>query len=290
MDYPFDIELLSAQHKFRHAGAFPTALSPQEGRFLLIYVASGLMRGVLRMADGQIVFEASGGLYDGAMVMVPHGAVFENTFADYATEAFVYEFACPTLRLNPARQRCYVMAAKGGRAVVFQMARRLSTYEVAVLRPMTEHVAFALRSPSGGAYLFRARLLLQGLLAYLVQVPAGTTGGFFDDPRNMLFKEIEAQPRAFKVQNAAKRIGQTPAGVVKGFKRTFGVSPQQFKTIQSAHLTQYYILKTKMSFKAIAQRLGFSSASYFTQFVRRQTGKTPRDIRASGQWQKRRKR
>ena len=107
---------------------------------------------------------------------------------------------------------------------------------------------------------------------------------------NMLFKEIEAQPRAFKVQNVAKRMGQTPERVVKGFKRTYGRSPQQFKTEQSLHLAQYYILKTKMSFKMIALRLGFGSASYFTQFIRRETGKTPRDIRASGKWQKRRER
>ena len=290
MDYPFDVELLSTQHKYRHDGAFPTALSPPEGRFLLVFVASGLTRGVLRLADGQIAFETSGGLYDGAMVLVPHGAVLENTFDEISTEACVYEFACPSLRLNPARRLCYVMAAKGGRAVVFQMARRLSTYDVAVLRPAAERIAYAPCSPSGGSYWFRARLLLHALLAHLVQVPAGKTGGFFDDPRNALFKEIEAQPRAFTVQNAAKRTGQTPEGVVKGFKRTFGVSPQQFKTIQSAHLAQYYILKTKMSFKTIALRLGFSSASYFTQFIRRETGKTPRDIRASGKWQKRRER
>ena len=290
MDYPFDVELLSTQHKYRHDGAFSTALSPQEGRFLLVYVASGLTRGVLRLADGQIAFEASGGLYDGAMVLVPHGAVFENEFDNISTEACVYEFACTSLRLNPARRLCYVMAAKGGRAVVFQMARRLSTYEVAVLRPISEDIAYVSPGSSGGAYWFRARLLLHALLAHLVQVPANKTGGLFDNPRNMLFKEIEAQPRAFTVQDAAKRTGQTPEGVVKGFKRTFGVSPQQFKTIQSAHLAQYYILKTKMSFKTIALRLGFSSASYFTQFIRRETGKTPRDIRASGKWQKRRER
>ena len=64
----------------------------------------------------------------------------------------------------------------------------------------------------------------------------------------------------------------------------------QIKTKQSLHLAQYYMLKTKMSFKTIALRLGFGSASYFTQFIRRETGKTPRDIRASGQWQKPRKR
>jgi AraC-like DNA-binding protein len=47
---------------------------------------------------------------------------------------------------------------------------------------------------------------------------------------------------------------------------------------------------TKAQIKKIALRLGFGSASYFTQFIRRETGKTPRAIRASGKWQKRRKR
>ena len=93
------------------------------------------------------------------------------------------------------------------------------------------------------------------------------------------------------VASGMKRgVWQTPSAVVKDFKKSHGRSPQQFKTEQSLHLAQYYILKTKMSFKMIALRLGFGSASYFTQFIRRETGKTPRDIRASGKWQKRRER
>lgn len=290
MNYPFDVELFPSRKAIGKVGAFPTEMSPPEGRFLLVYVASGMKRGVLRMADGQIAFKASGKLYESAMVLVPHGAVFENEFADDATEAYVYDFSCPSLRLNPARLRYYVMAAKSGRAVAFLMAQRLSTYDVAVLRSAADRIFYASCNPADGAIRFRGCLLLQALLAYLVQVPTSNSVWFFDDPRNTLYKEIEAQPRAFKVKNVAKRMGQTPGAVVKGFKTSHGRSPQQFKTEQSLHLAQYYMLQTKMSFKAIALRLGFSSASYFTQFIRRETGKTPRDIRASGKWQKRRER
>ena len=290
MHYPFDVELFSSLKKFGNWRALPTEMSPAEGHFLLLYVASGMKRGVLRMADGQIAFEASGKLYESAMVLVPHGAVFENEFDDTATEAYVYDFACPSLRLNLARLRCYVMAAKSGRAVTFLMAQRLSTYDVAVLRPVADRIFYASFNPGDGAIWFRGCLFLQGLLAYLVQVPASKSEWFFEDPGNTLYKEIEAQPRAFKVKSVAKRMGQTPSAVVKDFKKSHGRSPQQFKTEQSLHLAQYYILKTKMSFKMIALRLGFGSASYFTQFIRRETGKTPRDIRASGKWQKRRER
>ena len=157
MDYPFGVELFPSQKKLNEMGAFPAEISPPEGHFLLVYVASGLKRGVLRMADGQIAFEASGKLYEGAMVLVPHGAVFENEFADDATEAYVYDFACPMLRLDQARLRGYVMAAKGGRAVVFQMARRLSTYDIAVLRPVSDRIFIASHSQSGGPKRFSGK-------------------------------------------------------------------------------------------------------------------------------------
>lgn len=287
MDYPIDVTLFPSRDKYQHAGAFPSELSPPEGRFLLVFVASGLTRGRLRLADGQTVFEASGKVYEGVLLLVPHGAVFENTFDEVTTEASALEFACPSLRLNPARRLCYVMAAKGGRGVSFQMARRMSTYDIAVLRPLAERVVYASGYAPGSARLFRGGLILQALLGHLVQVPPAKPTEFYDDPRLTLYHEIEAWPRAFKVEDVARRTGQTQASVRKSFKRAYGVTPQQMKTDQSLHLARYYILNTKSSFKRIALRLGFSSASYFTQFIRRETGKTPRDIRASGKFQKR---
>ena len=41
----------------------------------------------------------------------------------------------------------------------------------------------------------------------------------------------------------------------------------------------HYSKSSKLTFKVIAKRLGFGSASYFTRFIRQHTGKTPREMR-----------
>lgn len=278
MNYWIEAELFPSAKAFGEYGTIPAELSPPEGRFTLLYVASGMKRGILRMADGRIAFAASGRLYEGAMVLVPHGAVFECGFAAGVAEAFAYELACPGLKLNRPRMR-YAMRVGDGRAVAMGMSVALSTYDIAVLRPLTDRIFQASFSQKGGARHLQGCLFLQTLLGYFITVRDRV--GYFDDPANTLFKEIEAQPRAFKVREAAKRAGRTPGGLVKGFRKAYGKTPQHVKTAQSLHLAQYYIIRTKLPFKTIAARMGFSSASYFTQFVRRTTGRTPRALRAA---------
>ena len=281
MNYWIEAELFPSFKAFGEYWTIPAELSPPEGRFTLLYVASGMKRGILRMADGRIAFAASGRLYEGAMVLVPHGAVFECGFAAGVAEAFAYELACPGLKLNKPRLR-YAMPVGDGKAVAMRMSVALSTYDIAVLRPLSDRIFQASHSQRGGARHLQGCLFLQALLAYFI--PVQERMGYFDDPANMVFKEIEAQPRAFKVREAAKRAGRTPGGVVKGFRKAYGTTPQRVKTAQSLHLAQYCIIRTNLPFRTVAARMGFSSASYFTQFVRRTTGRTPRELRAAGKW------
>ena len=92
-------------------------------------------------------------------------------------------------------------------------------------------------------------------------------------------KALEADPRRVPILELAARLGMSPNTLRRRFRRFMNKNPQTFKTDHSLHLARYYILHTQLTFKVIAKRLGFSSASYFTTFIRQHTGKTPREMR-----------
>lgn len=278
MDGNLEIELFPALEMLPGKGGIPPAVSAPKGRFLLIFVASGMKGATMRFTDGTTAFRASGRLYEAVMMIVPHGAVFESEFDKQTTEAYVFDFSCSGLRCNPFDYMFTLESSRGWSAIVSPVVQ-LTTYDISVLRPMAERIFKASFESVGSARHLRGCLFLQALLGHFLTATGARA--YSEYPAGNFFKEVEARPRAFTVKAAAKRMGFTRAGVVKLFKAASGgISPMRFKTAQSLHLALYSILETKMPFSVIAARLGFSSQSYFTQFIKRNTGKTPRELRA----------
>ncbi|MBQ6245847.1 MAG: helix-turn-helix domain-containing protein, partial [Kiritimatiellae bacterium] len=133
-------------------------------------------------------------------------------------------------------------------------------------------------APTGGGRHLKGTVLLLSLLTNLFTGPA-RTGDEDNPPELRVEKALEADPRRVPIKELAARLGMSPNTLRRRFRRFMNKNPQAFKTDHSLHLARYYILHTQLTFKVIAKRLGFSSASYFTTFIRQHTGKTPREMR-----------
>lgn len=65
------------------------------------------------------------------------------------------------------------------------------------------------------------------------------------------------------------------------FKQEYGVSPINYMITRKIVESKYLLSETDLSLAQIAQMLGFSSPSYFSQAFRRSQGVSPIDYRKS---------
>ena len=65
------------------------------------------------------------------------------------------------------------------------------------------------------------------------------------------------------------------------FKREYGASPINYMITRRIEESKYLLVETDLSLSRIAQLLGFSSLSYFSQVFRRSQGISPMDYRQS---------
>ena len=69
--------------------------------------------------------------------------------------------------------------------------------------------------------------------------------------------------------------------LVHAFKREYGISPISYLIQRRLEESRYLLRQTDITLSQIAQILGFSSASYFSQSFRRAEGMTPMEYRKS---------
>ena len=74
--------------------------------------------------------------------------------------------------------------------------------------------------------------------------------------------------------------------LVHAFKSEYGVSPINYMISRRIDESRYLLKETNMSLSEIAQVLGFSSASYFSQSFRRSEGTSPIEYRKANKHQK----
>ena len=65
------------------------------------------------------------------------------------------------------------------------------------------------------------------------------------------------------------------------FKREYGISPMNYMTVRRIEESKYLLSETDLSPSHIAQLLGFSSPSYFSQVFRRSENTSPMEYRQS---------
>lgn len=258
-------------------------ISPEDfgTSFALCWVVSGVTHAELTLGDGQVAFGKPIGISDGFAVVVPSGARLRLKSDIAHEEATVFWFDCPDLKFYPSLLR-YGLKCPNGSTMSVSMSKPLSAYETAVARPMVARTHNLHKMQDGSGRQLYGQIAFEAILACLFSVPMDME--YWGRPANVLLKAIEADPLRTKVADMARKLKCTASGLSKSVKKMSRQTPSWRKRQQTLHFARYYILKTQLPFKNIAKRIGFSTATYFSRYVRERTGKTPREIRAAGKW------
>lgn len=80
-------------------------------------------------------------------------------------------------------------------------------------------------------------------------------------------------------QELADRTGYTISGFEKKFRKVFRESPHKWMTRQKTKEILYSISRTSLTISQISDDFGFSSPSAFNDFVKRNSGQTPGQLR-----------
>jgi AraC-like DNA-binding protein len=81
------------------------------------------------------------------------------------------------------------------------------------------------------------------------------------------------------VSELAHAMNYSISGFEKKFRKVFGESPYQWMKARKAYQIHCLICDGKLNFKEISDQFGFASVSDFCNFVKREFGQTPREIR-----------
>ena len=119
--------------------------------------------------------------------------------------------------------------------------------------------------------------LLAALASALGRAPARRAADPWRRVRDQLERNLG---RPLTLAEVARAAGVTPDHVIRGFRRSHGMSPMAWRA--RATLRQACtLLETALPVKTVAQRLGFTDASAFSRAFRRQFGLTPTQFLAN---------
>ncbi|WP_026316202.1 helix-turn-helix transcriptional regulator [Actinokineospora enzanensis] len=86
----------------------------------------------------------------------------------------------------------------------------------------------------------------------------------------------------WSVRAYAERIGVTPGYLTEAVKAATGRTPSELVREARAHEAKRLLVRTDLTVRQIAGRVGFADAAYFCRFFRRETGVSPGDFRRTG--------
>ena len=101
---------------------------------------------------------------------------------------------------------------------------------------------------------------------------------FSDEVRKIVLVHIQDQ-QLIDVDLLATQLAMHPSQVYRKLKAELGINPSKFIRTLRLEVAEEYLLKTDISVKAIAFRVGFSSSSYFVQCFKAHFGYTPKAYR-----------
>lgn len=274
-----DIQLVSAKNLWNNNGApnlSKLAVKPKEGCHALLYLASGATGGEMRLYDGTVPFAAPNDKSVGFVIFVPNGAELALDVVPKCTEGYCFALKCQGLKRNLPRERLAIKS-EGGESIAFNFSARLSFYETTILRPFAERAYNYFHEKAGKGSRLGALCCLMALFESLLE--SSNRQKFSEDPVARLWKAIETKPQGVKIAEAANAANFSPGGLSRRFKKEKGISPTEFKHRQTIHFARFYIANSSLPFSKIARKLGFQSASYFTQFIEKHLGKSPSELR-----------
>ncbi|MBE1500949.1 AraC-like DNA-binding protein [Amycolatopsis lexingtonensis] len=81
----------------------------------------------------------------------------------------------------------------------------------------------------------------------------------------------------------AERIGVTPGHLTEAVKAATGRTAAQLLREARTREAQRFLLRTDLTVRQVASRVGFADPAYFCRFFRRETGLSPGDFRRAGE-------
>ncbi|MFJ4014095.1 AraC family transcriptional regulator [Streptomyces sp. NPDC090026] len=92
----------------------------------------------------------------------------------------------------------------------------------------------------------------------------------------------EPEPGSWSVGDCARRIGVTPGYLTEAVKAATGRTPGQLVRAARTHEAKRLLVRTDLTVRQVAGRVGFTDPAYFCRFFRRETGLSPGDFRRGG--------
>jgi AraC-like DNA-binding protein len=90
---------------------------------------------------------------------------------------------------------------------------------------------------------------------------------------------VRTDHQLWSVRAYAERIGVTPGYLTEAVKTATGRTPSQLVRQARTHEAQRLLVKTDLSVRQVAKRVGFPDPAYFCRFFRRETGVSPGEFR-----------
>jgi AraC-like DNA-binding protein len=87
----------------------------------------------------------------------------------------------------------------------------------------------------------------------------------------------------WSVRAHAERIGVTPAHLTEAVKAATGRTAAQLVREARIREAERFLLRTDLTVRQVASRVGFADPAYFCRFFRRETGSSPGDFRRAGE-------
>ncbi|MFJ1760494.1 helix-turn-helix domain-containing protein [Amycolatopsis sp. NPDC088138] len=87
----------------------------------------------------------------------------------------------------------------------------------------------------------------------------------------------------WSVRAHAERIGVTPEHLTDAVKAATGRTAAQLVREARIREAQRFLLRTDLTVRQVASRVGFADPAYFCRFFRRETGSSPGDFRRAGE-------
>lgn len=258
-------------------------------RFQLVYLAGGMLSGGVRLPDGEWLYRNSGEMTESRMLLVPPGGSFLGEFDQLAREFAVFEFDCEGLRYD-VEHRVFNWPLGEGSSQQLTPCLPLKAHEVLRLRPAVTmiHERFE-HDPASPGLRLAAAMGVVGLLAWLLVLPDCPPSERGMSPAARLKALIDRKPGwTVPMTTMFKKIGRSPQTLRREFRREFGVTPMRYREQKRRHIAFSYIRATRLPLKVICERLGMKSPTHLSIYIRRVTGKTPRELRAEAQTGRRR--
>lgn len=247
------------------------------GVFAIIWVAKGLANATLRIGGVKSPIHIAGGFREGLLLLMPPESTLKANWVPELCEAVVAKFKCDALSYD--KKSGLAVIALDGDTQELDIKRMLPARNNSAIRSGAESVLFLTsENMKKGTYL-RATIGLWDMLAHLfiMQHEARAIHSLANIER--LMKDIEAGDINTKIGELESGTKYSSVHIRNAFKERTGKTPHQHLAEHILGKATHLICHTDMKFKDISDKLGFFSQTYFTFFVRKHTGKTPRALR-----------